>query len=291
MDDPPPPYAAVDPMALAAQPNNRPASPVSPSQAAGPMIVLQPGGIIQDRANLADDVQESLRDVLELVKHRILPDSAVSDEEFSKFLDLVFAGGWQPGQFCEAANDQMTRRSANDCAYTFGTLLESLQVSAKRAGKPTPRSSSERELHRQNAPRATQWWRQAGAPVRMLVEHKKQGQVTFSLRDHKLAIIHGDAKVNYDGDGAADAYFHAMRRNDDFMASTVHRYNMLQVVYICRNRLTHWSNPGAIIPEPPRSEKLDKALSAVKLCRNIVSSIDCPCLGPFDDADTSHITG
>lgn len=239
------------------------------------MIVLQPGGIIQDRANLTDEAKESMRDVLQLVKNRILPDSAVSDEEFRKFLDLIFANDWQPGRFCEAANDQMTRRSANDCAYTFGTLRESLQVSSKRAGTPRPRSFSERDLHRQNAPRATQWWRQAGAPVQLFVEHKKQGQITFSLRDHKFAIIHGDAKVNYDGNGAADAYFHAMRRNDEFMASTVHRYNLLQAIYICRNRLTHWSNPGAIIPRPPRSEKLDKALSDVRLCRNIVSSINC----------------
>lgn len=255
------------------------------------MIVLQPGGMIQNRANLTVEVKESIRDVLQLVKDRILPDSAVSDEEFRKFLDLIFTDGWQPGQFCESADDQMTRRSANDCAYTFGTLRESLPVSQKRAGKPQPRSFSERHLHRQTAPRATQWWRQAGAPVRMLVEHKKEGQITFSLRDHKLAIIHGDAKVKYDGNGAADAYFHAMRRNDNFMASTVHRYNMLQVVYICRNRLTHWSNPGAIIPRPPRSEQLDKALSAVKLCRNIVSSINCSCLVSFDDADTRYLTG
>lgn len=258
---------------------------------AGPMIGLEPGGTIQDRANLTDQAKESIRDVLELVKRRILPDSAVNDQEFRKFIDLIFANEWQPGKFCEGGNDQMTRRSANDCAYTFGTLRETLQVSPKRAGKPRPRSFSERELHRENAPRATQWWRQAGAPVRLLVEHKKEGIITFSLRDQKLAIIHGDARVTYDGNGATDAYFHAMRRNDEYMASTVHRYNLLQAIYICRNRITYWSNPGVLAGTAPPSEQLHKALSVVKLCRNIVSSINCSCLVSFDDADTRYLTG
>lgn len=118
---------------------------------------------------------------------------------------------------------------------------------------------------------------QAGAAVNLLVEHKKGGHVSLSFRDQKCTIIHGDCKISWDG-ALADGYFHAMRRNDQFQGSTVHRYNLLQTVYICRNRLTHWSNPGSIAGMVPPSEQLNKALSAVELCRNIVSSIKLSCM-------------
>lgn len=172
----------------------------------------------------------------------------------------------------------------------FGTLRETLQVNPKGAGTPRPRSFSERELHRENAPRATQWWCQAGAPVRLVVEHKKEGKIAFSLRDQKLAIIHADANVNYDGNGAADAYFHAMRRNDEYTASTVHRYNILQAICICRNRITYWSNPGVLAGTAPPSEQLHKALSVVKLCRNAVSPMTSSSLVSFNNADARYTT-
>lgn len=107
----------------------------------------------------------------------------------------------------------------------------------------------------------------------MLVDHKKGGAITFSLRDQKLAIISADAKVNYDCDGAADACYDATRRNDEFVAGTVRRYNVLRGIYVCRNRLTHWSNPGVLAGVNPPSEQLDKALSLTEMYRNTVCSI------------------
>lgn len=272
MDDSPPPYDVVAPMAQAVAPDNPPGLTVSSSQAAGPRVLLQPGGTLQERVALTDEAEFSLKDVIQTIKHAILPGVLVTDQEFHKWIDMIYADDWHPGKFCEGGSDRMTRRSANDCAYTLGTLRETLQISAKRAGKPRPRSFSEHRVHSQTAPRATEWWRRAGAPVRLLVEHKQHGIVSFSLRDHKFSIIQADAKVNYNGGGMAEAYFHAMRRNDEFMASAVHRFNLLQGIYICRNRLTHWSNPGVLAGLLPHSEKLTDALSELRFCRYAVSS-------------------
>lgn len=239
---------------------------------ANPRILLQPGGTIQTRAALGQEAKTSIKDVLQEVKSKIQPDIAVTDEEFEEWLGLIYADDWEPGEFCEAADESMTRRSVNDCAYTIGMLRSSLPATPRSAGRRQPRNPLQRRIYQATAPRATQPWRRVGAAVKVFVEHNAEGLVTFSYRDSRNAIIHNDAQINWHCT-VAEGYFHAMRRNDVFMGSKVHRYNLLQAVYICRNRLTYWSNPGIDLGDLPPSEQLPTALCNVRLCRNIVSAI------------------
>lgn len=278
MDDPPAPDEAIAPMPQATGSSDQPGVPVSSTEAAGPRIMLQQGGTLQERAALSDEAESSLKSVLQEIKGRILPGVLVTDQEFRKWIDMIYADDWHPGQFCEGGDDSMTRRTAEDCPY-IGTLRETVQPILGHPG-------SSAAAHR------TYWQRQAGAPVRLSVDHSKDGRVWFTLRDLDMAdIFAGVAQVNFIGDGDVDAYFQAMHRNDEFMASKVHKYNMTQGVYICRNRLTHWSNPGTCVGQVPPSEHLDKALSDIMLCRNVVSSIRPSCPVPFDDSDAAYLTG
>lgn len=68
--------------------------------------------------------------------------------------------------------------------------------------------------------------------------------------------MYADARVNYDGGSKSDAYFNAVRKNDEFMAKVAHGYNIEQAIYICRNRLTHWSNRGVAVGQVPPLEKI-----------------------------------
>ena len=256
-------YVSTDP--------HRPYEAVA-AMAADPRILLQPGGTVQTRAALGQKAKLSITLVLQQVKSKIQPGVAVNDEEIEKLMDLIYADDWEPGKFCEAADETMTRRSVYNCAYTIGTLRTSLPASPKRAGRSQPRSYAARKSYQATAPRATQPWRQAGAPVKVFVEHPANGLVTFSYRDSRNSIIHGNAEIIWDCT-VADGYFHAMRRNDQFMASKVHSYNLLQAVYICRNRLTYWSNPGIVVGLQPPSEQLSMTLSDIRLCRNTVRPI------------------
>lgn len=79
-----------------------------------------------------------------------------------------------------------------------------------------------------------------------------------------------------------------MRRSDDLTTSTVHSFNLLQGIYIYRNRLAHWSNPGVLPGQLPPSEQLNKALSAVKLYSNTVSSMKSSFLIFLSDADARY---
>lgn len=135
-------------MAQAVEQDNPPGLTVSSSQAACPRVLLGPGGTFEERVILTDDAEFSLKGVLQIIKNAILPGKRVIDQEFRKWIDMTYAENWHPGKFCEGESHQMTRRSASDYAYTFGTLRQTLHVSPKRAGKPWPHSFSERALHR-----------------------------------------------------------------------------------------------------------------------------------------------
>lgn len=275
MDDQPQPYEAIAPLPQAVGGADRPGEPLSSTQAAGPRIMLQPGGTLQERATLSDEAKYSLKSVLQEIKCRILPGVLVTNQEFRKWVDMIYADDWHPGQFCEGGDDRMTRRTAEDCPY-IGTLRETLQM-----GPGWGASELARRIH---------WQKQAGAPVRLSVEHK-EGYVSFLFRGQEMAIFSGDAQVDYYiCDSGVDAYFSAMHQNDNFMTSRVHKYNITQGVYICRNRLTHWSNPGTCAGQVPPFEQLHKALSEVKLCRYIVSPLPS-FLVSTDDSDAGYLTG
>lgn len=272
MDDPPPPYEeAIAPANEGRHhPENAPGVATNSTDAAGPRIYLLEGGTLQLKAALSQDAKASLKAVLVEVKVRILPRNAVTDEEVQQFIDMIYEDGWKPGQFVEPGDEKSTNRTGKNSTFTIGVLVESLEASPRSIGRGRPRSFSERRVHRATAPRADVWWRQAGAPVRLLVEHKQNGVISFSLRDTKFAIIQTDAKVNYDV-SKTEAYFQTMRKNDDFMVKNAHAYNIEQAIYICRNRLTYWSNPGVRVGQLPPLEKLGDALSDLMFCRYSVS--------------------
>ncbi|KAG8169982.1 hypothetical protein KVR01_000727 [Diaporthe batatas] len=193
MDDPPPPYQAVEHAPYQGNMNQQPPVMTKSSRhAAGPRVQLQAGGNVQTQAGLSQEAKFSLKAILQMVKAKILPGSVVSDDEFAISIGKIFANGWVPGAFCEG----------------------------------------ERAIHKNNAPRSTKRERQAGADVNLMVEIKCKGQVGFSLRDGKSRIVSMDAPVTWIC-SMADGYFHAMQRNDQFMNLNVHRYNMKQAVYIC----------------------------------------------------------
>lgn len=231
IDEPPPPYGQ-----LIAAPNegrhhreNAPGVATNSIDAAGPRILLLEGGALQLKAELSQDAKASLKAVLVEVKVRILPRDAVTDAEVQQFIDMIYADGWKPGQFVESGDGESTIRTGRNSTFTIGVLGESLEASPRSIGRGRPRSFSERRVHRATAPRTDKWWRQAGAPIRLLVEHKQNGVITFSLRDTKFAIIHTDAQVNYD-ESKAEAYFQTMRKNDDFMAKNAHAYKIVQAM-------------------------------------------------------------
>lgn len=93
------------------------------------------GGKRQTREIIRDEAKFSLKTVLQSFKSRLLPGIRATEDEFRKWKDMIYAANWQPGQFCEGANDPMSRRSVNDCAFTFGTLRETLEASPKPAGR------------------------------------------------------------------------------------------------------------------------------------------------------------
>lgn len=225
---------------------------------------------------LSNDAKARLKAVLAEAKSRLLPNTPVTNDELTHWIDMIYADDWQPGQFCEPGDDMGTHRSQKNSTAYIGTLIHSLEASPKSLGRGRRRGFSERNTQRNTAPRSDKWWRQQGGPVHMLVEHKAKGTIQFSLRDMKFAIINGNASVRYDCAGKADAYFLTMRKSDDFMAKIAKGYNIEQAVYICCNRLTHWSNPGVAVGQVPPKERLADALCELLLCRYSVSSTALP---------------
>lgn len=63
-----------------------------------------------------------------------------------------------------------------------------------------------------------------------------------------------------------------MRKNDEFLVKTCHTFNIEQALYICRNRLTYWSNPDIAAGTLPPNENLIFALVDLNFCRYSVSS-------------------
>lgn len=148
--------------------------------AAGPRIILLPGGTIQQKLTLSNDAKINLKAVLVEVKARLLPGSQVSDAELTQWINMIYADGWQPGQFCEGGDEKSTTRTSRNSTVTIGTLIQSLRASPKSLGRGRTRSFSERRTHQNTAPHAEQWWRRAGAPFRLLVGHKQDGVINFS---------------------------------------------------------------------------------------------------------------
>lgn len=194
--------------------------PRSTQEAAGPLFKANGENprVFTEEAVKGDAVAfNSLKDLLFGAKKRLVNEQAVTDGEMNTYLRYIFRD-WAPGQFHDGPDKQSTARGANQCAYTFGRLRQTAPASARASGtRRRPRSVLERAISRQAAPRSTQPNRQAGAPVKVMVEHRGQGTVSFSLRDSRNGILAFDNPVDYTECTKEEAYFRAMMRNDNFM--------------------------------------------------------------------------